>query len=138
DAHAALAPGAAALREDAPGHLALEWEGGGREAVDATFARAAHLTRLDVVVNRVSAAPIETRGAAGVYDPASARYTLHAPTQGSKAIQNEIATTGLVADARALRVLTPVVGGSFGMKIPSYVEQVAVLYAAKALSRPVK
>ncbi|MGE0874118.1 MAG: xanthine dehydrogenase family protein molybdopterin-binding subunit [Burkholderiales bacterium] len=138
DAHAALAPGAPAVREDATGNVALDWEGGDRAAVDAAFARAAHVTRLDLVVNRVSAAPIETRGAAGVYDPASARYTLHAPTQGSKAIQNDIASTGLVADARALRVLTPDVGGSFGMKIPAYVEQVAVLFAAKALSRPVK
>lgn len=138
DPRAALAPGAPLLREDAPGNVALDWEGGDRAAVDAAFARAAHVTRIDVFVNRVSAAPIETRGAAAEYDAASARYTLHAPTQGSKAIQNDIATTGLVADPRALRVLTPDVGGSFGMKIPAYVEQVAVLYAAKALARPVK
>ena len=138
DPRAALAPGAPAVRKDALGNVALDWEGGDRTAVDAAFARAAHVTRLEVVVNRVSAAPIETRGAAGVYDAASGRYTLHAPTQGSRAIQNDIVTTGLVADPRALRVLTPEVGGSFGMKIPPYVEQVAVLFAAKALARPVK
>jgi len=138
DPRAALLPAAPLLRDDAPGNVALDWEGGDRAAVDAAFARAAHVTRLDVFVNRVSAAPIETRGAAAEYDAASARYTLHAPTQGSKAIQNDIASTGLVADPRALRVLTPDVGGSFGMKIPAYVEQVAVLYAAKALARPVK
>lgn len=138
DARAALASGAAQVRDDAPGNLALDWEGGDQEASDVAFARAAHVTRVEVVVNRVSAAPIEPRGAAGEYDTTSGRYTLHAPTQGSKAIQAEIASTGLVADPGALRVLTPNVGGSFGVKIAAYPEQVAVLFAAKKLGRPVK
>lgn len=135
---AALAEGAPAVREDAPGNCALDWEGGDRAAVEAAFARAAHVTRVEMVVNRVSAAPIEPRGAAGEYDPAGGRYTLHAPTQGSKAVQVDVASTGIVPDPRALRVLTPDVGGAFGMKIPGYPEQVAVLFAARALGRPVK
>ncbi len=137
DPRAALAPGAPAVREDARGNLALDWAGGDRAAVDAAFLRAAHVTRVDLIVNRVSAAPIETRGAAGEYDAASGRYTLHAPTQGSKAIQADIASTGIVADPHALHVITPDVGGSFGLKISAYPEQVAVLFAAKKLGRPV-
>ncbi len=138
DPRAALIDGAPTVREDAPGNLALDWEAGNRVAADAAFARAAHVTRLEVRANRVSAAPIETRGAAGLFDQATGRYTLHAPTQGSKSIQTDIASTGLVSDPRALRVLTPDVGGSFGMKISAYPEQVAVLFAAKALGVPVK
>lgn len=138
DPRAALAPGAPSVRDDAPRNLAIEWEGGDRQAADAAFARAAHVARIDLLVNRVSAAPIETRGAAAVYDAASGRFALHAPTQGSKAIQVDIASTGLVADPRALRVLTPAVGGSFGLKISAYPEQVAVLFAARKLGRPVK
>ena len=138
DARAALSSGAAQVRDDAPGNLALDWEGGDRQASETAFANAAHVTRLEVVVNRVSAAPIEPRGAAGEYDAQSGRYTLHAPTQGSLAIQAEIASTGLVEDPRALRVLTPNVGGSFGVKISAYPEQVAVLFAARMLGRPVK
>ena len=122
----------------AAGKVALDWEGGDRKACDAAFAGAAHVTRLDLRVNRVSAAPIETRGAAGSFDEATGRYTLHAPTQGSKAIQVDIASTGLVQDPRALRVLTPDVGGSFGVKISAYPEMVAVLYAARQVARPVK
>ncbi|MBS0336137.1 MAG: xanthine dehydrogenase family protein [Proteobacteria bacterium] len=137
DPRAALAAGAAAVRDDAPGNLALDWEAGDRKAAEAAFLRAAHVTRLELVVNRVSAAPIEPRGAAGEYDPASGRYTLHAPTQGSKAIQADVASTGIVDDPRALRVMTPDVGGSFGLKIAAYPEQVAVLFAAKQLARPV-
>ncbi len=138
DAHSALAAGAPLVREDAPGNVALDWEGGDSKAADAAFAGAAHVTRLDLVINRVSAAPVETRGAAGVYDAASGRYTLYAPTQGSKAIQADVASTGLVTDPRALRVVTPDVGGSFGLKISAYPEKVAVLYAARQLGRPVK
>lgn len=138
DARAALAPGAPQVHPQAPGNFALDWEGGDARAVDAAFARAAHVTRLELVVNRVSAAPIEPRGALGEFDPASGRFTLTAPTQGSKAIQGDIASTGLVDDPGALRVRTPEVGGSFGMKIPAYPEQVAVLFAARALGRPVR
>lgn len=125
------------IHSSVAGNLALDWEGGDRGRTDAAFASAAHVTRLEVIVNRVSAAPIEPRGAAGEFDPVSGRYTLHAPTQGSKGIQSGIASTGIVADARALRVLTPDVGGSFGMKIPAYPEQVAILFAARQLARPV-
>jgi carbon-monoxide dehydrogenase large subunit len=122
----------------AAGQLALDWEGGDRKGCDAAFARAAHVTKLELRVNRVSAAPIETRGAAGSFDRATGRYTLHVPTQGSKAIQADIASTGLVGDPRALRVLTPEVGGSFGVKISAYPEMVAVLHACRQLGRPVK
>jgi carbon-monoxide dehydrogenase large subunit len=138
DARAALAPGAPQIHPQAQGNLALDWQGGDTRAVDAAFARAAHVTRLELVVNRVSAAPIEPRGALGEFDPDSGRFTLTAPTQGSKAIQGDIASTGLVDDPQALRVCTPEVGGSFGMKIPAYPEQVAVLFAARALGRPVR
>ncbi len=138
DPRNALAPNATLVRDDAPGNVALDWEGGDPKAAETAFAGAAHVTRIELVVNRVSAAPVETRGAAGVYDPASGRYTLYAPTQGSKAIQADIASTGLVADPRALRVITPDVGGSFGLKISAYPEKVAVLYAARKLGRPVK
>ncbi len=138
DKKAALGAGAPSAREDTNGNLALDWEGGDAAATEAAFKRAAHVTRLDLIVNRVSAAPIETRGAAGEFDAASGRYTLHAPTQGSKAIQSDVASTGIVADMQALRVLTPDVGGSFGLKISAYPEQVAVLFAAKKLGRPVK
>ena len=91
----------------AAGNLALDWEGGDHRACDAAFARAAHVTKLKLKISRVSAAPIEPRGAAGLFDPATGRYTLHAPTQGSKAIQADIASTGLIDDPRALRVVTP-------------------------------
>src|SRR6185369_15319780 len=92
DARGALAPGAPPVHGDARGNLALEWEGGDRQATESAFARAAHVTRVELVVNRVSAAPIEPRGAAAVYDAASGRFALHVPTQGSKAIQVDIAS----------------------------------------------
>ena len=120
------------------GNIALDWEGGERKAADEAFARATHVTKLALKINRVSAAPIEPRGAAGVFDPATGRYTLYAPTQGSKAIQGDIASTGFIEDPRALRVVTPDVGGSFGVKISAYPEMVAVLFAAKQVGRPVK
>jgi carbon-monoxide dehydrogenase large subunit len=138
DPRAALAPGAPRVYDEAPGNVALDWESGDAAAVAAAFARAAHVTRLEVVVNRVSAAAIEPRGAAAEFDPDSNRFTLHTPSQGSKALQDEIASTGLVRDPRALRVRTPEVGGSFGMKVRAYPEQVAVLFAARALGRPVR
>jgi carbon-monoxide dehydrogenase large subunit len=137
-AAAALASDAPAIWDDLPSNLALDWETGDRAAVDAAFARAAHVTRLDLVNNRIAVSPMEPRGALAEYDPVAGRYTLYTPTGGGTAVQNELAVHGLGVPAADIRVVTPEVGGGFGMKNFAYTEQVAVCWAAKRIGRPVK
>ena len=133
-----LAPDAPRIWDDLPSNLAVDWETGDRAAVEDAFARAAHVTRLDLVNNRVVVAAMEPRGALAEYDPAFGRYTIYTPTGGGTPIQSALADKGLGVPAADIRVVTPEVGGGFGMKNGVYPEQILVCWAAKRLGRPVK
>ena len=124
--------------EQAPDNLAFDWTNGDEAACEAAFAKAAHRVSLEVVQNQIVACPIETRGAIGSYDAGQERYTLHTNTQGAYGARHVICDALLHIPHEKLRVLTPDVGGGFGLKGEVYIEQVVVLLAAKAFGRPVK
>ncbi len=131
------AAGAPLLYDDAPGNLLVEFQYGKPEAVDAAFARAAHLTRVTAVNNRVVICPMEPRAAIASFDPEDGRYTLRVGSQGVHRMQTLLATS-LNVDRKQVRVLTFNVGGSFGMKGAPYPEYLPALLAARQLGRPVK
>jgi carbon-monoxide dehydrogenase large subunit len=85
----------------------------------------------------VVATPVETRSAIGGYDAARGTYLLRTQTQGVHLMRRLVAASLDIAP-EMLRVLTPDVGGSFGMKLVPYPEQVAVLAAARLAGRPVR
>src|SRR5436853_30059 len=139
DASAALkAPGAPAVWEEAPDNVAFVWEVGSRAAVARAFEGAAHVTRLDFVVSRVAAAPLEPRGGVGEFDRRSGRYTLYTGIQAPHGLRTLLAEQVFRVPQSAVRVVTGEVGGSFGMRSGIYPEMVLVLWAAKRLGRPVK
>ena len=133
-----MRPGAPAVWDEAPDNVAFVWEAGNREAVARAFAAAAHVTRLDFVVTRVAAAPLEPRAAVGEYDRRTGRYTLHTGTQHPHGTRALLAEHIFRVPQSHLRVVTEEVGGSFGMRSGVYPELVLVLWAAKRLGRPVK
>ena len=110
---------------------------GDAPAVSAAFEKAAHIVRVERVNNRVSALPLETRSALGHYDPKRDAYRLDTQSQGVHLMRTLVAASLGIDEAR-LRVVTPDVGGSFGMKLVAYPEQVAVLVAARRLGLPVR
>ena len=138
DMRAALQPGAPQLWEDAPGNLVFDWMLGDRAKVDAAFAKAKHVTTLEVNNNRIVVASMEPRVAIGEYDQASQRFTLYANTQGAHSVKGLLAGMVLNIPPDKLRVVTPDVGGGFGMKLFLYAEHVLTTYAARKLGRPVK
>src|SRR5499426_3712739 len=133
----AAQPGAPLLHEEAPGNVALDYHYGDTEQVAVAFAKAAHVTRLRLVDSRVVVNAMEPRAAIGVYDPASGRFTLYAPSQGVFGLRANMADI-LKVEPKQVRILTGHVGGSFGMKSAPFPEYVCVLHAARALGRPVK
>jgi aerobic carbon-monoxide dehydrogenase large subunit len=137
DIAAATAPGAPLIWDQAPGNVSLDWQGGDAAATDQAFAAAAHITEVDLVDNRVMVFPMEPATALGVFGRHDGRYTLHAPTQGVHGIRTHMAHV-LGVDEQAVRVLTPHVGGAFGMRGTAAVEQALVLWASKRTGRPVK
>jgi aerobic carbon-monoxide dehydrogenase large subunit len=137
DPEAALAAGAPLLHEGVPGNMVLDWQGGDAAAADAAFARAAHVTRLRVVNNRVVVASMEPRGAIAEVDPETGRLTLHVGCQGAFGMRSSLAAV-LGLEVSQVRVLTYQVGGSFGMKAPVYPEYLPLCLAARELGRPVR
>jgi carbon-monoxide dehydrogenase large subunit len=133
----AAQPDAPLVWDEAPENIAFVSEAGQRDAVARAFERAAHVTRLDFVVTRVAAAPLEPRGAVGEYDRRSGRYTLYTGIQAPHGTRTLLADVLRVPHSR-VRVVTGDVGGSFGMRSGLYPEMALVLWASKRLGRPVK
>ncbi|MCX8134389.1 MAG: xanthine dehydrogenase family protein molybdopterin-binding subunit [Roseococcus sp.] len=131
-------PGQPQIWEGAPRNICFDWEAGDKAKTEALFAEAAHVTRLTVVNNRVVVASMEGRACAAEYDPASGRYTLYAGTQGSWLVKNLLAASVLKVEPEKVRVVTPDVGGGFGMKLYLYAEYALCVIAARLIGRPVK
>jgi carbon-monoxide dehydrogenase large subunit len=134
----ALKPGAPQIHDEAPGNLVLDFHHGDAAAVNKAFAEAAHVTRLDIVSNRIVVNAMEPRSAIGAYDGKTGRWTLHVGCQGVMGLRGGIARDVLGVTPDKFRVLTGNVGGSFGMKAPPYPEYGPLLLAARTLGRPVK
>jgi carbon-monoxide dehydrogenase large subunit len=133
----ALDEGAPQVWPDAKRNVVFDWEIGDKAKTDALFAQAAHVTSLTVVNNRIVVSSMEPRAAIAEYDSATEKWTLYANTQGGWLVRDLIkGVFGVEGDK--FRVLTPDVGGGFGMKLFLYAEHVLTCYAARKLGRPVK
>lgn len=127
----------AALYDDVPKNVALDYHYGDSEKVNAAFASAKHKVKLKMVNSRTVVVSMEPRGCIGEYDKATGRYTFHGGSQGVMGMRAGLMDVlGVPADK--VHVLTGNVGGSFGMKAAVYPEYVCVMHAAKELGRPVK
>ncbi|MGE0425270.1 MAG: xanthine dehydrogenase family protein molybdopterin-binding subunit [Reyranellaceae bacterium] len=134
----ALKPGAPQIHDDAPGNLVLDFHYGDSDAVKKAFAEAAHVTRLEIVSNRIVVNAMEPRSAIGSYDPKTERWTLRVGCQGVMGMRAGLARDVLGVPPEKVHVLTGNVGGSFGMKAQPYPEYGPLLLASKKLGRPVK
>ena len=139
DTRTATEPGAPRAWDHIADNVCFEVGAGSeKSAVDAAMARAAHVTRLELVNNRVLANPIEPRAALAEFDPASGRSTLYTPSQGPHAIHGQLAEQVLKIGMEQLRVISGNVGGAFGMKIFLHPEQPLVVWASRRLRRAVR
>ncbi len=134
----AAAPNGPQIWDTAPNNESFDWADGDEAGTAAAFAAAAHAVSLEVVENRVSAMPMETRNAIGLYDAADDSYTLYVTSQGAANIRGGLASRLLNVPPEKVRVITRDVGGGFGMKGFLYPEQPAVLIGAKKVGRPVR
>jgi aerobic carbon-monoxide dehydrogenase large subunit len=137
-AEAALKQGAPLLFDAAPGNLCYDWHIGDEAPVTAAFAKAAHVTKIDMVNNRLIPNAMEPRAYIGEYDRGTGDYTLHTTSQNPHAIRLLMGAFVLHLPESKLRVVAPDVGGGFGSKIYHYAEEAAVTWAAGKLARPVK
>lgn len=139
DTRGATQPGAPRAWDHIADNLCFDVGAGTDKAdVDAAIARAAHVTRLDLINNRVIANPIEPRAALADFDRVSGRSTLYTPSQGPHVIHGQLAEAVLKIGKEKLRVISGNVGGAFGMKIFLHPEQPLVVWASRRLKRAVR
>ena len=123
---------------EAPNNRVFDWEIGQKEETEKLFQQAAHVTRLTVVNNRIVVSSMEARAAIAEYDAGTERWTLRTNTQGGWLIKDIMAPAVFKVPADRFRVITPDVGGGFGMKLFIYAEHALTCYAARKLGKPVK
>ncbi len=134
----ALAEGAVQVHPEAPGNMAFDWNIGDSAAVDAEFAKADKIIRLELKNQRLVANAIEPRASLAEYKRAGEEYTLYTTSQNPHIHRVMIGAFIMGIPEHKLRIVSPDVGGGFGSKIFQYPEEVIVLFAAKKVGRPVK
>ena len=134
----AIAGSAASVHEESANNICFDWALGDKAEVDAAFAGAAHVTRLEFINNRVSPNAMEPRCAIGNFDTSNGDYTLYTTSQNPHVIRLLMGAFVLSIPEHKLRVYAPDVGGGFGSKIYHYAEEAIVTVAAKLMRRPVK
>lgn len=122
---------------DALDNTCFNWCFGNADSCRRIFAAAPHVVRIALRIPRIVVNAIEPRAAIGAVDPRDGRLTLIANTQGPHFVRRILAKAIGLPDTQ-LHVVTPNVGGGFGSKIFAYPEQALVLFAARALKRPVR
>jgi carbon-monoxide dehydrogenase large subunit len=134
----AIKPGAPKLWDEYPDNQCFAYQAGDKAAVDAAIARAAHVTKHRMVINRITTNSMEPRGCLAEYDRRDDRVTLRCTVQGPHQIRRVLATEVLKIPENHVRVISENVGGGFGMKGALYNEYILCVAAARVLGRPVK
>jgi carbon-monoxide dehydrogenase large subunit len=134
----AQAQGAPQIHADIARNTIYQWHLGDAKATEAAFAAAKHVTRLDIINNRLVPNAIEPRAALAEYDAGTDQLTLWNTTQNPHVSRLVIAAFVGMAPEHKLRVIAPDVGGGFGSKIFIYPEEVVCLWASRKTRRPVK
>ncbi len=128
----------AAVHDDVPDNVCYDWGHGDKAAVDAAFAKAAHVTRIDLVNNRLIPNAMEPRAANAVYTRHDDSYTLYVANQNPHVERLLMSAFVLGLPESKVRVIAPDVGGGFGSKIFLYAEETALVWASKRVGRPIK
>ncbi|MCB1537254.1 MAG: xanthine dehydrogenase family protein, partial [Rhodoblastus sp.] len=138
DMAAARKAGAVAVHDEAPDNQFFDWELGDKAGTDAAFAKAKHVTKLDIVNNRLVPNAMEPRAAVGEYDMGTDGLTLYTTSQNPHVARLVLSAFIGLAPEHKFRVIAPDVGGGFGSKIFIYAEETVCVWAARKVNRPVK
>ena len=126
------------VHDVAPNNTVFNWHLGDKAAADAAFSRATHVTKLDLVNNRLAPNAMEPRAAVGQFDDGTDTFTLWTTSQNPHVARLVLSAFIGIAPENKLRVIAPDVGGGFGSKIFIYAEETVCVWASKKVGRPVK
>lgn len=138
DLRAAVAPDAPLVHEEFGSNLVFEVERGNAERAEAALASAHLVVELDLTNTRLSANPLEPRAYLCDYDAGRDLYTLYATSQQPHFLRRWLAVYTLFIPEHKIRVVSPDVGGGFGVKGNFAVEVSTIVWATSLLKRPVR
>ncbi|MBL26935.1 MAG: carbon monoxide dehydrogenase [Rhodospirillaceae bacterium] len=124
--------------EHASNNVCYVFQAGDADATDKAFAAADHVTRIELINSRVVSNPMEPRAALAEYDEGDEKLTLYTTSQNPHVVKFMLTRHVLGLNDYNLRVISPDVGGGFGMKAAIFPEETTVAWAARKLKRPVK
>ena len=127
-----------AVHDDVPNNVCYDWGHGNKDAVDAAFAKAAKVSKLEFVNNRLIPNAMEPRAANAQYTRHDESYTLYVANQNPHVERLLMSAFVLGLPESKVRVIAPDVGGGFGSKIFLYPERRALVWASKRVGRPIK
>jgi carbon-monoxide dehydrogenase large subunit len=136
DPESALSSESSVLHPELGSNLAFEHsiEAGG---VQAAFESAAHVVQRKLKFARHTGVPLEPRSIVADFDPAQRQLTVHQATQVPHQMRAAYAECFDLTE-QDVRVMTPDVGGGFGVKLHVYDDEVAVCAASVLTGRTVK
>jgi carbon-monoxide dehydrogenase large subunit len=129
---------AGSVHDDVANNVCYDWGHGSKDAVDAAFKTAAHVSTLDIVNNRLIPNAMEPRAVNASYTKHDESYTLYVANQNPHVERLLMCAFVLGLPESKVRVIAPDVGGGFGSKIFLYAEDVALVWASKHVGRPIK
>ncbi|NKC16336.1 MAG: molybdopterin-dependent oxidoreductase [Gammaproteobacteria bacterium] len=136
--HTGTATRAVAVWPECEDNICFRFQIGDEEAVNAAIDEAAHVTHARLPISRLAVNAMEPRAAIGEYDPYDERYTLTSGNQFPHDIRGWLARYVLGVPDSAVRIISPDMGGSFGLRSNIFPELALTLWAAKELARPIK
>jgi aerobic carbon-monoxide dehydrogenase large subunit len=129
---------AGSVHDEVANNVCYDWGHGNKDAVDAAFKTAAHVSTLDIVNNRLIPNAMEPRAANASYTKHDESYTLYVANQNPHVERLLMCAFVLGLPESKVRVIAPDVGGGFGSKIFLYAEETALVWASKHVGRPIK
>ncbi len=127
-----------AVWDDCADNVCFNFKVGDKSGVEDALARADHVTKIRLPISRITTNAMEPRAALGEYDESQNRYTLYSGNQGPHDMRHHLAKYLLKIPESQLRVVSPDMGGAFGLRASIFPELPLVLWAAKRIGRPVK
>ncbi len=130
--------GAPLVWDGTDNNISFVYKMGDVSGVEDAINGATHITKAKISNNRVNTNAMEPRTSVGIYDQGEQKYTLYSSNQGPNRVREELANEILKVPEAKLQVISPDVGGGFGMKGGAYGEDILVLWAAKLTGRSVR
>lgn len=136
DPEAAMEPGAAVVHEDVGGNIVYKYHFA-TDGIDKVFQAADVVVKERIRSHRITACPIEPRAYLAQYNKEEDSLTMWSATANPHSLRGRIAEVLSFPEGK-IRVIAPDVGGSFGVKIQTYQEELLLPYLSRELGRPIK